>query len=159
VSGLTLRPRSSTWLLGVAAAAAAAGIAGSASAQSASNICSTLGLDSGVVRKADGVVNEIAHEAGRPVCEVATKNGKVYAALYPTDDETGLVASWEYGLHFQTRSLSGLGRKATLYYTALYQQEALDFVDDSHIVWLTTGSRYTRAQILALAAVIYAKLP
>jgi hypothetical protein len=159
MSGRSRGRRSSSWLLAVAAAAAAAGIAGPAGAHSASNICSTLGLDSVAVRKANAVVTEIAQEEARPVCEVATKDGKVYAALYPTDDTAALIASWEYGLHFKKLILSGLGRDAMLFYTAAYQQEAVSFVDDSHIVWLTTGSRYTHSELLGLASAIDAKLP
>jgi hypothetical protein len=151
--------RPASWVIGAAVSVAtAAVIAGSAGARSASNVCSTLGLDSGAVRTAYGVQKEIAHQEGTPVCEVATKHGMAYAAVYPMNDAADLVASWEFGIQFQKRALSGLGNNASLFYTAAYQQVAIGFSEGPHFVWLTTGSRYMHSDVLALAGVIYAKL-
>jgi len=151
--------RPASWVLGAAASVAtAAVIAGSAGAYSAANVCSTLGLDSGAVRTAYGVLKEVAHQEGTPVCEVATKHGMAYASVYPMNDATDLVSSWEFGIQFKKRPLSGLGNNASVFYTAAYQQVAIGFSEGPHFVWLTTGSRYMHSDVLALAGVIYAKL-
>jgi len=153
------RSRSAPWILGaVVSVATAAVVVGSAGAHSASNICITLGLDSGAVRKAYHVVKETAQEDGTPVCEVATPDGKAYASVYPMSDATDLVASWEFGIHFQKRALITLGSNATLFYTAGYQEDAVGFSEGPHFVWLTTGAKYMHSDLVALADVIFTKL-
>ncbi len=150
--------RSLRWLLLVAFAGFASTLWVAGAAARSANVCGTLGLNGGAVRTSYHVLGEVAHEEGTPVCELETKFGKAYAAIYPKSAGSALHASWELGIQYKIEAVSGYGGGAMLLYTAGFKAEALGFREGPHFVWLTTGGKYMHAELLALAGVVYAKL-
>jgi hypothetical protein len=127
-------------------------------ARPTANICATLGLTPGSVQRADHVIRETADQRGRPQCVLVTRKGTVYITLYPASAAKDLQTSWAFDLSVTTESPSGLGSQAVSMYTAGHRQEALGFVRSGRYVWMNTASRYAHAELLSLAATIYAKL-
>lgn len=141
----------------IAVAASLVGVAAGV-AHVAPNVCRAAGLSPGIVKRAHGIVREDALEQGTPVCEVVTRDGKVYVALYPEREQKAVIASWELDIHARTEPLAGLGSGAIFVYGAGHAEEAVGFTEGPHFVWLTSAAEYIRAELVALAAVAYAKL-
>ncbi len=98
----------------------------------------------------------------RPSAELITTatKGKAYAAIYPEGrDAAALHTSWWSSASTSRSHRSPATDPASRdrLYTAGYAQEALGFYGESHYIWLTTGGRYMRSELYALATLLYGR--
>ena len=149
-----MRARFGVCLAGALAVSALA----SGTAAAKPNVCATLGLTAGAVIRADGILSEDADDQGRPECVLYTKKGRAYVSIYPPSLAADVKKSWGFDIAYQTEPLPDFGPGAACVYTKGYAVEGLGFTKGGRFVWMTTASRFIHAELLLLAASMYAKL-